>query len=344
MEPHLTDSEFDFENESDKPNGFSQNDYQSHNIENVFSHETQNVGHESFNSIGDSSTDIWSKHNHVDKSNAFESYLDTIANYDSELGLMDTAITDNDFIGNPLNDTMFWQPQTTEFTCAVQAQRGIIEVFTGNPVSEAELTYHATVNGWLTDKGMSPLDAGKLLEMYGVEVTTNWNSTVEDLLNDLAQGKRVIVGVNSDMLNGTDHLLSRFFNQAADHAIWVTGVDLNHTDGPSVIINDSGVQNGAGISYPLEHFISSWETSGFLTISTVNAPPSYTLSSGEFNSETQEINEMTSYLESHIEDFSVNNNHEVDTNTFIREVDNRTFVGYIEGLNSNQIDELFQSI
>jgi hypothetical protein len=40
-------------------------------------------------------------------------------------------------IGTPDADTPFWQLQTTGFTCAVVAQQGIIEAFTGKPISEA---------------------------------------------------------------------------------------------------------------------------------------------------------------------------------------------------------------
>jgi hypothetical protein len=66
---------------------------------------------------------------------------------DGNLTAFDTAV------GTPEQDAQFWQMQTTPFTCAVMAQCGIIGAFTGEPVSEAQLVYEATINGWLTDGG-----------------------------------------------------------------------------------------------------------------------------------------------------------------------------------------------
>jgi len=74
-------------------------------------------------------------------------------------------------IGTPDAYTQFWQPQTTGFTSAVVAQRGIVEAFTGEDISEAQLVYEATTNGWLTDAGMSPMDAGNLLELHSIELS-----------------------------------------------------------------------------------------------------------------------------------------------------------------------------
>lgn len=267
----------------------------------------------------------------------YESYLDELSNY--QYSELDQYVTSNDseLIGNPTNDGFYWQEQTTAFTCAVQAQRGIIELFTGKSVSEAELTYHATANGWLNENGMSPVNASKLLEMYGVDTTTNWNATVEDLVNDLSQGKRVIVGVNAEMLSTESQVLNPFFKQVADHAIWVTGIDANHPDGPHVIINDSGIENGSGVSYPLKHFVDSWETSGFLTISTVDAPPEFTLYSGHFNSETQRIEEIVEYLDNKGIELSFNDSLQPEANysdleKYLTNLDDSQFNSFIKNI------------
>lgn len=162
--------------------------------------------------------------------------------------------------------------QTTGFTCAVQAQRGIIEAFTGRHVSEAELVYHATANGWLTDQGTHPEDVGKLLELYGVPCHCRLGATIEELIGELALGRKVIVGVDADEL-WTNSPLNDFFDQAADHAIWVTGIDLRDPAHPKVIINDSGDPTGAGKAYDLSLFIDAWEDSGFHYVATDSAPP-----------------------------------------------------------------------
>lgn len=178
---------------------------------------------------------------------------------------------DPNIVGTPEIDSVYWQPQTTEFTCAVQAQRGIIEMYTGEDVSESQLVYDAVTNGWLTDQGMSPYDVGNLLEMHGIPCHANESATIQDLISELAAGRKVIVGVDSGEL-WQGEPLEDFFHEKADHAIWVTGIDLTDPDNPMVIINDSGEPNGAGRAYLLETFMDSWEDSGFYYVATDYAP------------------------------------------------------------------------
>jgi hypothetical protein len=192
-------------------------------------------------------------------------------------------------VGTPGLDATFWQPQTTGFTCAVMAQCGIIRAFTGEDVSEAELVYEATVNGWLTDQGMSPADVGHLLETHGVPVHQQQAATIEQLIEELAQGHKVIVGVDSGELWNQDTMLEDFFNQAADHAIWVSGVDLNDPNHPLVYVNDSGDPTGAAKAYELPAFMDAWQDSGFFYVATDHAPAdlhqmasSYDLATGVF--------------------------------------------------------------
>jgi hypothetical protein len=175
-------------------------------------------------------------------------------------------------LGTPETDTFYWQPQTTGFTCAIQAQDGIIEMFTGVQISEAELVYEATSNGWLTDGGMSPLDLGKLLELHGVGCHSQLNATVEQLMAELASGHKVIIGVDSGELWGEDSPLEDFFKESADHAVWVTGIDISDPDHPQVIINDSGDPSGAGKSYDLQTFVDAWEDSKCHYVATNEAP------------------------------------------------------------------------
>jgi hypothetical protein len=100
-------------------------------------------------------------------------------------------------VGVPDSDIPHWQLQTTPFTCAVVAQRGIIEEFTGQEISESQLGYDATVHGRLINGGMSMEDVGNLLELYGVPCHEHTGATIEDLMSELAQGHQLIVGVDS---------------------------------------------------------------------------------------------------------------------------------------------------
>jgi len=205
-------------------------------------------------------------------------------------------VHDQTIVGTPGVDAAFWQPQTTSFTCAVQAQRGIIEAFTGEDVSEAQLVYDATTNGWLTDGGMSPHDVGRLLELYGVDCHSVTGATVEELVAELAQGHKVVIGVDSGELWESDSPLEDFFGQAADHAIWVTGIDFSDPDHPQVIINDSGDPSGSGKAYDLAHFVDAWQDSGFFYVATDSAPPEGGLAASGFDSAGGGFSDLIAWL------------------------------------------------
>jgi len=205
--------------------------------------------------------------------------------------------------GTPGEDAQFWQLQTTPFTCAVVAQLGIIEAFTGEPVSEAQLVYDATANGWLSDNGMSPLDVGNLLDLYNIPCHVEMGATIQDLMAELTQGHKVIVGVDSGELWHQDFPLEDFFQQAADHAIWVTGVDTSDSDNPMVIINDSGDPNGAGKAYPMADFVDAWEDSGFRYVGTDNAPPDFDQLAAGFNADSGLFTDIANYYGDLFSDF-----------------------------------------
>lgn len=211
------------------------------------------------------------------------------------IGADDTDATS--LVGTPEHDANYWQPQTTAFTCAVQAQRGIIEAFTGQSVSEAQLVYDATVNGWLTEGGMSPHDVGSLLELYGIPCHTRTGATVEELMAELAQGRKVIVGVDSGEVWRNDFPLEDFFQQSADHAIWVTGVDMSDSANPKVIVNDSGDPSGAGKAYDLTMFSDAWQDSGFFYVATDDAPSDMALASQQgFDQSEGTFSGLSSYF------------------------------------------------
>ena len=198
--------------------------------------------------------------------------------------------------GTPETDIFYWQPQTTEFTCAIQAQRGIIEMFTGVHISEADLVYEATSNGWLTDGGMSPLDVGKLLELHGVGCHSQFNATIEQLMAELASGHKVIIGVDAGELWDDDWPLEDFFKESAGHAVWVTGVDITDPDHPQVIINDSGDPSGAGKSYDLQTFVDAWEDSKCHYVATNEAPSDLGNYVDSFNPEIAGFSELINWF------------------------------------------------
>ena len=192
-------------------------------------------------------------------------------------------------VGTPGEDRQDWVGQTTPFTCAIVSQEMILHAF-GVNVSEAQLTYEATANGWLTEGGTSLENLARLLESHGVATHTVPHGSVEALVAELAQGHKVIAAVDSGEMWKTDLPWEDLFKaHGADHAIVVTGLDMSDSTHPKVYINDPGDPHGAGKPYPLNEFLDAWADGGNLYAATDHAPSDLTqhsLFGSNFNSVT----------------------------------------------------------
>jgi hypothetical protein len=188
------------------------------------------------------------------------------------------------YIGNPEEQASFWEPQSTDDSCAVVAQMSILNQYIDEPINQDEALYHAESYGYIPGYGTSPDAMGCLLEAYGIPTHKVENASVEQLASELQQGHRVIVGVDSSEL-WHDGPLGEFGNwlrdvfgldnpgfSPADHAVSVSGLDLSDIKNPQVIINDSGDPTGAAKLYPLDKFMDAWENSNFNYVAT-SAPP-----------------------------------------------------------------------
>lgn len=195
-----------------------------------------------------------------------------------------------DLIYGDISPEGVWEMQDTPFTCAVVSQQMILREF-GVDISESQLVYHATANGWLTEGGTSVLDMGNLLEAHGVPTHTNFAGDLDSLVYELSQGHKIIAAVDSGELWGTDFPFSDFIDPAgADHAIVISGVNLTDPDNPMVVVNDPGHPDGAGREYPLAEFLDAWEDSGQTYVATDSAPPdlaSHPIFGANFDSESQ---------------------------------------------------------
>lgn len=180
-------------------------------------------------------------------------------------------------IGDGVDDAQYWQLQTTDFTCAVVSQQMILKQF-GIDVSEAQLVYDATTNGWLTEGGTSPADLGRLLEYYGVSTHMSVGGGVDAVVDELAHGRKVVIALDSGEMWQQDPFFEDWINpNGADHAVVLTGLDLADPGNPKVVINDPGDPQGAGRSYPLDQFLDAWADSGQLYVATDQAPPELSL-------------------------------------------------------------------
>lgn len=183
------------------------------------------------------------------------------------------AVLGSQMIGEPDSGGV-WHEQQTPFTCAVVSQEMILREY-GINVNEAHLMGEAMQHGWLNAEGTPFEDMGKLLDLHGVPC--HEGQGIDQMLSELSQGHKLIVGVDSTILWHGDSWVARelhsiFDGKAADHAIVVQGLSQDSSGGWHVIVNDPGDPNGAGHDYPLDQFRDAWEGSDCHFIAT-DVPP-----------------------------------------------------------------------
>ncbi|RHL09459.1 hypothetical protein DW036_09685 [Bacteroides sp. AF39-11AC] len=179
--------------------------------------------------------------------------------------------------------------QGNEGTCAIRSQQIILRDY-GIDVSQDELKHFATEQGWYdpSDGGGTPMQyIGCLLEACGIGVRQDIDCTVYDLVNELAQGHRIIVGVDANELwadregsifkQTKEFFRDIFEGDTPNHALVVAGVDVNPNDPEDVtiILTDPGAGD-LRIEYSLNEFMDAWEDSNcFMVTTTTPAPLQY---------------------------------------------------------------------
>ena len=165
--------------------------------------------------------------------------------------------------------------QRYQDTCAVRSQEIVLRDF-GVHVSEDQLRAEAMANGWYAPDGGTPAAAvGNLLELHGVGVNRFENANIFNLQNELAQGHRVIVGVDSGELWNAgfmEKLEDKVGMSGADHALVVSSIDTTDPDHVKVVLTDPGTGQVAAV-YTQEQFQNAWKDSNCLMIATTEAAP-----------------------------------------------------------------------
>lgn len=155
-------------------------------------------------------------------------------------------------------------------TCAIKSQQLILKDF-GIDMTEDQLRNEAMAYGWYNG-GTSPADVGKLLELHGIGVSQYDNANIFNLVNELAQGHKVIVGVDAGEL-WEDNILDKFLEDSqADHALIVSGVDTSDPDNVKVILTDPGTGDLLK-EYPMDQFVDAWQDSNCFMMATNEAVP-----------------------------------------------------------------------
>ena len=171
--------------------------------------------------------------------------------------------------------------QGNEGVCAIRSQQIILRDY-GIDISLDELKQYAISNGWYdpSPEGGTPMWAiGNLLLSCNVPCEQSVDNTVYDLINELAQGHRVIVGVDAnelwadrdhDFIAGAKEWFKDFFEgETPNHALIVAGVDVNPNDPDDVkvVLTDPG-QGDLRVEYKLDDFMDAWKDSQCFMVST----------------------------------------------------------------------------
>jgi hypothetical protein len=184
--------------------------------------------------------------------------------------------------GNPGAAAPFWRYQGFEDDCVEMAVSDVVGELTGRQPPEqaivklAQSTPSTVHTGPIYTKpkkrkpgsGTAFDDEPALLAHYGIRAaSTDQESAAQSgvptgmtaLEQDLVKGRKVIVGVNSEVIWSEPVEDKTPDGQPeANHAVVVTGVD---TEAGVVHLNDSGIEQGRDERVPIDVFARSWASS-----------------------------------------------------------------------------------
>jgi hypothetical protein len=156
-------------------------------------------------------------------------------------------------------------------TCAIRAQKIILNDFNIH-VSDKHLINEAIENAWyVPGKGTLLSDTGKLLELHGIRIEIKINVTITEVLQELHNGNKIIVGVDSGELWATtpDEILSEKLedeeNLIPDHVLVVLDIKQTEQIEKSVTVKDTTFSQTV-TQYPLEKFLDAWQDSNFFMV------------------------------------------------------------------------------
>lgn len=170
-----------------------------------------------------------------------------------------------EMIGNPQKDALHWHLQEHPMSCAVACQEFVAEALLGIELSETNMREYARANNWFSDNGTLSEDTDNILEALGIETELTYENTLESIKNVIKNGGKVIAGVNNMVLERP--ILAMLPGFGPNHMVEVIGIDESNPEDVRIILNDPGVENGAGRSVPLKTFEKAWSTSDDFMIS-----------------------------------------------------------------------------
>lgn len=203
--------------------------------------------------------------------------------------------------------------------CAIRCQEMILRDY-GIQIPKEELIAYSTEQGWFHGSGTKPSNIGKLLETCNVETHTKQCNSVYDLINELKDGHRVIVDVDSHELwaePGSEEYKFYYNLENPDHALIVTSVNIDpaNPENSTVVLTDPG--SGSVMEYDFERFAHSWKDSNYFMVAT-DEPAPY-----QYNAETQSMEVSNFATDYTLQEFPFHNEF-----TDIWQVDELGYVPY----------------
>lgn len=159
-------------------------------------------------------------------------------------------------------------------TCAIRSQELVLRDY-GIFVPQEDLKNIAIQHGWYSEGG-TPFEAvGNLLDHYNIPNHRIVNANIFNIADELAQGHRIIVGVDLNELEGNSfwQTIKEFFvGDTPNHAMIVSGLNTSDPDNIKVILTDPGTGK-ALFECPQERFIAAWEDSRCFMVATNQPAP-----------------------------------------------------------------------
>jgi hypothetical protein len=200
----------------------------------------------------------------------------------SALGSPDPPSGAGTFYGDPEAAAPFWHYQDYDDDCVEMAVADVVGELNGDEPSERAIvklaqsmpspSHHGPIYAKPAKRragsGTSFDDEPALLAHYGIQaVSTDRGSAnktgvatgMKALEQALAQGRKIIVGLNAELIWREPVEDKTSDGQPeSNHAVVVTGVD---TAAGVVHLNDSGSEDGRNEHIPVALFVRSWDTS-----------------------------------------------------------------------------------
>lgn len=218
--------------------------------------------------------------------------IDGIENLLPDFGLTDLFSQSISLETNNFNDAMDTNGMVPDIqqqypdSCAIKSQQIILNEF-GIDVNEDQLVQFSYEQGWYhaDGTGTAAEDVGNLLETANIPVTRQDDANVFNLVSELSQGHKVIVGVDSEELWGNKFMawLKDFFmGDTPDHALVVAGIDTSDPDNVMVIVDDPG-SGEYHKAYPLDQFMDAWSDAQCYMVSTDIPVPDHSAAMANFD-------------------------------------------------------------